>query len=208
MLRSSRHRSFYLAAAAGVTVALATALVMPTQALLWGSNSFFAVYLMFSLVRFSRASASFLQRHAESEDAPAWILFVVTLAVVSASLVSLFLLMAGDDPGSLQSVATMVSVPLGWLTVHAMAAHHYAYEYYSGASQHAAHEGGLKFPLKAQPDGLGFLYFAYVIGMTAQVADVEVTSRHMQKLVLLHGIFSFFFNTVIVAATVNVVVSL
>ncbi|HTM76017.1 MAG TPA: DUF1345 domain-containing protein, partial [Devosia sp.] len=33
-------------------------------------------------------------------------------------------------------------------------------------------------------------------------------SREMQRLVLLHGIFSFFFNTVIVAAMVNIVVSL
>ncbi|WEJ35120.1 DUF1345 domain-containing protein [Devosia sp. SD17-2] len=208
MLRSSRHSSFYLAAAAGVIAALATALVTPTQALLWGSNSFFAVYLVLSIVRFARANAPFLQRHAESEDAPAWILFVVTLAVVGASLVSLFLLVAGEGPGSLQSIATMVSVPLGWLTVHAMAAHHYAYEYYSGASHHEEQKGGLQFPLKGQPDGLAFLYFAYVIGMTAQVADVAVTSRRMQQLVLLHGIFSFFFNTVIVAATVNVVVSL
>ena len=40
--------------------------------------------------------------------------------------------------------------------------------------------------------------------MTAQVADVHVTSNEMQRMVLMHGIFSFFFNTVIVAATVNV----
>lgn len=208
MLRSSRHSSFYLAAAAGGLVCLATALASPGQALLWGSICFFAVYLVLSVVRFSGASAAFLQRHADSEDAPAWLLFVVTLAVVCASMVSLFQLMAGENAGSLQLVATMISVPLGWLTVHAMAAHHYAYEYYSGVSRGDGDGGGLAFPAKEQPDGLAFLYFAYVIGMTAQVADVNVTARHMQKLVLLHGIFSFFFNTVIVAAAVNVVVSL
>lgn len=181
---------------------------MPGQALLWGSNSFFAIYLVLSLVRFARASAEFLQSNADAEDAPAWLLFVVTMAVIAAALASLFQMVAADDIGPLQSIGTMISVPLGWLTVHAMAAHHYAYEYYAGLPHREGHKGGLGFPLDQQPDGLGFLYFAYVIGMTAQVADISVSSRHMQKLVLLHGIFSFFFNTVIVAATVNVVVSL
>lgn len=44
--------------------------------------------------------------------------------------------------------------------------------------------------------------------MTAQVSDVVVVSNHMRKLVTVHGVFSFFFNTVILAATVNVAVTL
>jgi uncharacterized membrane protein len=43
---------------------------------------------------------------------------------------------------------------------------------------------------------------------TAQVSDVEVTSNGMRRLVLLHGIFAFLFNTVIIAVAVNIVVSL
>ncbi|HTN62878.1 MAG TPA: DUF1345 domain-containing protein, partial [Devosia sp.] len=77
-----------------------------------------------------------------------------------------------------------------------------------GKKGKAAVVGGLDFPSGDEPGGLSFLYFSYVIGMTAQVADVSITSREMQRLVLLHGIFSFFFNTVIVAAMVNIVVSL
>lgn len=203
----SRHSSFYIAAAAGVVVALGTALLTPAQALLWGSNSFFALYLALGLSRFARADAAFLRRNADGEDAPPWALVIVTVAVIVASLVSLFQMVASDDAGALQLAATMISVPLGWLTVHAMAAHHYAYEYYAGAPDRAGRKGGLDFPLDTAPDGMAFLYFSYVIGMTAQVADVNVSSRTMQKLVLLHGIFSFFFNTVIVAAAVNVVVS-
>lgn len=200
--------------AAGVLVALATLLITPAQAVLWGSSTFFSLYLILSLTTFPRASAEFLQKHAEQEDAPPLIIFVVTVAVIAASVVSLFQLVASKDAGALELTATAVSVPLGWLTVHCMAAHHYAFEYYAdpAASDKGKGKrgvaGGLEFPLSKQPDGLGFLYFAYVIGMTAQVADVNVTSREMQRLVLLHGIFSFFFNTVIVAATVNIVVSL
>ncbi|ODT78778.1 MAG: hypothetical protein ABS76_22660 [Pelagibacterium sp. SCN 64-44] len=204
---SKRHSSFYLAAAAGIVVALVTALLTPAQALLWGSCTFFALYLTLGLSRFARADADFLRRNAVEEDAPPWALVIVTIAVIVASLASLFQMVALNDAGPLQLAATVMSVPLGWLTVHAMAAHHYAYEYYAGASGDAGGKGGLDFPLKSAPDGVAFLYFAYVIGMTAQVADVNVSSRTMQKLVLLHGIFSFFFNTVILAAAVNVVVS-
>ena len=44
--------------------------------------------------------------------------------------------------------------------------------------------------------------------MTAQTSDVAVTTTTMRKLNLLQAIVSFFFNTVLVAAAVNFVVSL
>lgn len=208
--RTYRHRAFYIAVLAGLGVGVATLFITPGQAVLWGSNVFFAVYLAMSLTFFPRASADFLDQHADEEDAPPWIIFVATIAVIGTALVSLFQLVASKDPGGLQLVATGASVPLGWLTVHAIAAHHYAFQYYaaSGGDDGQGESGGLQFPFERRPDGISFLYFSYVIGMTAQVADVNVTSNEMQRLVLMHGIFSFFFNTVIVAATVNVVVSL
>jgi uncharacterized membrane protein len=39
--------------------------------------------------------------------------------------------------------------------------------------------------------------------MTCQVSDVQVTSRPMRRLTLMHGVLSFFFNTVILALAVN-----
>lgn len=217
VLKSLRHRSFYIAVVAGLVVTFASLIFTPRQAVLWGTIVFFAIYLFFSLGFFPRATAEFLDKHADQEDAPAWIIFVATIAVITSALVSLFQLVGSKDAGGLELTATAAAVPLGWLTVHAMAAHHYAFEYYSapkvagrGKAAKTAQKDreGLQFPMADRPDGMSFLYFSYVIGMTAQVADVNVTSRDMQRLVLMHGIFSFFFNTVIVAATVNVVVSL
>jgi uncharacterized membrane protein len=105
------------------------------------------------------------------------------------------------------------SVVLGWFAVHTMWAMHYAFEYYDepktspkGAKRGV--EGGLEFPGGEEPDGTAFLYFSYVIGMTAQTSDTAVTSNAMRRLITLHSVFSFFFNTVIVAAAVNIVVSL
>jgi uncharacterized membrane protein len=41
--------------------------------------------------------------------------------------------------------------------------------------------------------------------MTFQVSDIQITSRSIRRLALLHGLLSFLFNTVIVALTINVV---
>lgn len=44
--------------------------------------------------------------------------------------------------------------------------------------------------------------------MTSQTSDTAVSTTQMRHIVLLHSILSFFFNTVIVAAAVNLAVSL
>jgi uncharacterized membrane protein len=215
-LRFRRHRSFFIGLVAGLVVLVGTLFVLPGYAVVWGANAFFIVYLVSSMLVFPGASAGFLKSHAYEEDAPVWIIFVVTAAVIAAAVVSLFQLLSANDQGdALRLIVTAVSVPLGWFTIHSLAAHHYAYEFYAvpqegprGKSGKPARTGGLEFPSGDTPDGISFLYFSYVIGMTAQVADVNITSHQMQRIVLLHGIFSFFFNAVIVAAMVNIVVSL
>ena len=67
---------------------------------------------------------------------------------------------------------------------------------------------GSSSPADTEPGAYDFLYFAFVTGMTAQTSDVAITSTAMRKFNLIHGIVSFFFNTVLVAAAVNVVISL
>lgn len=61
----------------------------------------------------------------------------------------------------------------------------------------------LTFPDKRLPNYFDFAYYAFVIGMTCQVSDVQITSRKMRRLTLLHSVLSFGFNTVILALTVS-----
>ncbi|MBP9099535.1 MAG: DUF1345 domain-containing protein, partial [Ferruginibacter sp.] len=42
-------------------------------------------------------------------------------------------------------------------------------------------------------------------GMTFQVSDVEISARKLRRLSLLHAMISFFFNTLIIALTINVI---
>lgn len=44
--------------------------------------------------------------------------------------------------------------------------------------------------------------------MTLQVSDVQVTSKEIRRIVLLHSILSFAFNTVIVAFSINLATTL
>jgi uncharacterized membrane protein len=96
-----------------------------------------------------------------------------------------------------------------WFLLHTMFAYRYALLYYGDhpldPDQHTV---GLQIPNELWPDYLDFAYFAFVIGMTFQVSDIEISSRTIRRVALVHGILSFLFNTVIVALTINVVVDL
>jgi Protein of unknown function (DUF1345) len=59
-------------------------------------------------------------------------------------------------------------------------------------------------PHMEEPAIWDFLYYSFVVGMTAQVSDVQVSTTRMRRLTLAHGIASFFFNTVLLALAVNV----
>jgi uncharacterized membrane protein len=81
-------------------------------------------------------------------------------------------------------------------------AYRYAHEYY--ADTDAGPEGGLNFPGEDAPDYLDFIYFSFVLGMTFQVSDVNITGRKMRRLATLQGLIGYMFNTVVLALTINI----
>ena len=83
-----------------------------------------------------------------------------------------------------------------------MFAVHYAHEYYGPGGQEA---GGLQFPgATDEPDYWDFVYFALVIGMSAQVSDVAVTGRRIRRTVMVHAIVAFWFNVAVLALLINI----
>lgn len=205
-----RHAAFYWGVGVGALVFAICLFLTPKYAVAAGANAMFIVYLALVAVEFPSLTAEFLLQRPDEADSPVVAIFAVTNLVVGVAAVFLFIALnahEGKDPIGI--TVSIVSMVLGWFTVHTLAALHYAHEYYvDKPGPETGVVGGLKFPGGEPPDGAAFLYFSYVIGMTAQVADVAVTSRAMRRLVTIHGVFSFFFNTVIVAATVNVVVAI
>lgn len=100
-------------------------------------------------------------------------------------------------------ILAATTVILSWTLVHTLLAIHYAHLFYSPADN-----DGLEFPSEKAPDFFDFAYFSFVIGMTFQVSDVQITSREVRRVVLMHSLLSFAFNTVIVAFSINLATTL
>ena len=216
-LLTSRHRNFYASVASGLIGALVTFVFAPSLTIVVAANTFFLTYLVLTAITGRKLTADFLRQHAAEEDEPAPFILLVMFAAVATSAVSLFLVLHDNNRMPLQLGLGAQSVVLGWFAVHTMWAMHYAFEYYQVPEKRQGGEkarrpgkvqAGLLFPGEEEPSGIAFVYFAYVVGMTAQTSDTNVSSNGMRRLVLVHGVFSFFFNTVILAAAVNIVVAL
>lgn len=213
-LPTHRHAQFAISAIIGI-VALVIALALRAPlAYLIGANAFFAAYVLLVLRLMPSLTGHYLSKNARSADLPLRMIFAVTLFVVGVAIGSLFQIINQKGAHPIAIVFAMLSIPLGWFTIHAMASLHYAHVYWmdgdevDAATKKKMPVGGLEFPGGKRPEGWDFLYFSTVIGMTAQTADTGITTTHMRRVVLLHSILSFFFNAVILAAAVNLAVSL
>jgi len=213
----ARHLQFVLATACGIAAAAAAGYFSPRFAFPAGADVAFGVYCALVLREMPRLTAAYLSRRARAADLPVLLIFLITAIVVAAALLSLFqIINSKDSPRPLELALALLSIPLGWFTIHAMTALHYAHVYWiddeetdsGGKSKDDKPVGGLEFAGKGRPQGWDFLYFSTTVGMTSQTSDTEVSTTQMRRIVLLHSVVSFFFNTVIVAAAVNLAVSL
>jgi uncharacterized membrane protein len=207
-----RHLPFIIGAAAGIAVSVVLWLVHPRAALVGGPITFFLIYLIHTATRIPMLTAIHMKTYAARDDQPAWIILIITIVAAAVAIASLFsILHSRDAADPLELTLSLATVALGWFTIHTMTALHYAHLYWrpeGDAKTKDKRHGGLEFPGGTEPGAYDFLYFAFVTGMTAQTSDVAITSTAMRKFNLIHGIVSFFFNTVLVAAAVNVVISL
>lgn len=107
------------------------------------------------------------------------------------------------------AAATILSA---WFFIHLMFALHYAHDYFGSGSTGSGgpdrRRGGLHFPGTDNPDYFDFLYFSYVIGVASQTADIEITSKSMRRTALVHCVLAFFFNSAVLALTINIAAGL
>jgi uncharacterized membrane protein len=201
------HARFYAAALLGAAAWAAGARFPEPLRGIIGGDVLFAAYLLSTAVTALREQPAALRRRARWEDEGIAVILLFTLFALALSVISIFAVMGeGTPPTAAHLVLCVLSVPLGWGTLHTVAAFRYAHLYYArSAGQGDA--AGLEFPGTEEPDALDFLYYALVVGMTAQVSDVAVRSPAMRRFTLAHGVVAFFFNTVLIALAVNVAAS-
>ena len=176
----------------------------------WNAASL--VFLVSTIVMALGASPEAVRRRARFMDQGAAIVLLLTLIGVAACLLTI--ITASKEvkifAGSKELAAVMVAttVILTWLVLQCSFALHYAHRYYGDPNDDGEDTGGLEFPGENKPDYLDFAYFSFVLGMTFQVSDVTIHDRGLRRLALLHGMLSFFFSTVIVALTINLLAGL
>jgi uncharacterized membrane protein len=208
-------RRLLLSMAVGVLVFMLCSAQVTEQlrlALAWDGAA--ASYLALVFVMAVRSRSERMRRRAEEEDISIVSNLLIAVAAAGFSLFAVTTLLMLSH-GLAQPARTLhlllggVTTLLSWLVVHTLFAVHYAHGYYApDAAQAGAVRAGLQFPGEDSPDYFDFLYYAFVIGMTAQVSDVAIKGRNMRRTGLVHGIVSFIFNTVVLAFAVNIAAGL
>jgi len=158
-------------------------------------------------------------RHYDADDTRTWatredddprgaeVLLVVSGSVSLVGVVFAFLEAnnagTSEAMGVILRIAGVVTIALSWGVIHTVFALRYARLYYSEPS------GAIDFKGKDYlPNYRDFAYFAFTVGMTYQVSDTDIHSHLIRRTVLRHALLSFFFGTVILATTVNLVANL
>lgn len=167
------------------------------------------LFLVLTVLVIADAPPERVRRRARLLDQRRWVILAIIVVAAGASLLALGFTLQKEPQETAAALATRIilaglTVIASWTVTHTMFALHYAHHYYGdGPAPGDDDRGGLVFPGGEAPDYWDFVYFAFVVGMTCQVSDVQVTSRAMRRMTLIHGILSFFFNAVILALAVN-----
>lgn len=172
----------------------------------------FSYVLTSWIVMFNRKVEQIKKMAREDDGSRLFVVFFTIIASFAAMVTVLILVISSSTQEKNEMITVSMcffSVLLSWTLVHTILTFHYGHLYYdndeTGKKQNRE---GLIFPSENVPDYLDFAYFSFVIGMTFQVSDIQITDKKIRRLVLLHGLISFILNTFVVALTVNFIAGL
>ena len=204
----------FAAAAGGVAAGWAAAhRLLPGSALLVGWVAFAAIFLVTTGWMLLTTDETTVRHNAGLEDENKGILTTLILAAVAASVAVAFLAlrdskflssrhMESDQGWVLAfSISTLL---LSWMLAQCLFTLHYAHRYFGDKNTDGEPDGGIKFPGDPPRTYRDFIYVAVCVGATCQVSDFDITSSKIRGLVTAHALFSFAFNTMIVAMGINI----
>ena len=192
---------------ASIVLGLLTLILLPQQ-LRWTTRALIAwdvtaaLYLVLAFAMIRQAGVSHIRSRAIVADDGRFAILALTAGAALASLLAIVAEISPSNRGSAQVALSILTIAVSWTMIHTSFALHYAHDYYRPREP-----GGLKFPDEDKPDYWDFVYFSFVIGMTAQVSDVAITDRTMRRTATAHGVISFVFNTALLALMVNIAAS-
>ena len=172
------------------------------------------VYLTFAMYLMATCHVGHIKSTAAAGDDSRVVILSLILLSIGASFISIAQLIqhakqpqiAGPERVFLAGLA-IVTIIVSWSVTQIAFTLHYAHEFYAPDDTSDA-KHGLDFPGSDEPDYWDFLYFATSIGATSQTSDTAIRSRSLRRLVTLPAVIAFFFNTAVLALTVNIAASL
>ena len=163
-------------------------------------------YLLFTIKKLWHIDHHHILQRAIQQDASKWVILVLVIITLVMCFIAIIIEInhlpkdAAIRTGHLGlSILTIISA---WFLMHTIFAIHYAHDFYLALEKHK--HGGLAFPSTPNPTYPDFLYFSYIIGTSAQTADVSITRQPMRVLNTLHLLLAYGFNTTILAIAINV----
>ena len=176
-----------------------------------GWNVGASIYLMTTFVMMARATSESMRSRARREDEGQYTILALVSVATIAVLVAIGaqLVVAKDTVGAVKAAhvgLALLTVLTAWLFTQTIFSLHYAHEFYTkrGPSVSPA----FVFPGTEEPDYFDFLYVACIIGTSGQTADVSFSARRTRRVGLMHCVLAFFFNTTLLALTINVAAGL
>jgi uncharacterized membrane protein len=201
----ARPRTFISFAVGIVLFALLPVSLRLVTRFLIGWDAFASLYLLLVYAMMLGGGQRHIRWRAAIQDDGRFLILMVTGLGAFASIAAIVFELGASHHGAAALSLATATIALSWALVHTAFALHYAHEYYRGSKP-----GGLQFPsgdTHDHADYWDFVYFSFVIGMTAQVSDVGITDKIIRRTATVHGIVSFVYNTALVALMVNIAAS-
>jgi uncharacterized membrane protein len=141
------------------------------------------------------------------EDGTARVSHLVILVASIAGLAGVGYLLAAGSGGQRhigEALVGILSVIASWFAVHTTFTLRYALLYYSDDESEpiSYHQN------EYRPCYKDFAYLAFTVGMTYQVSDTDLGSPRIRGSVLTQALVSFILGAVVLASTVNLVLTL
>ncbi len=203
-----RYAIFSIFAAITIIVTAGLSAIMyPGRALLFGFDAGAIVFLALMVRKFRNDQAEAMRARAASNEPDHNTMTIIALLTALVVLVAVWVELTGKGGKHGSGIAlAALSLVLAWTFANTLFALHYAHVWYLKGKKGDC--GGLEFPGEDKtPDYWDFAYFSFVLGMTFQVSDVQITTKRVRRLALLHGLLAFLFNIAVVALSVNLMAS-
>jgi uncharacterized membrane protein len=181
-----------------------------TRALLaWNATALLYLALAWHMIHSSDAELMRRRALAQTEGRMLVLALVVGASLAVVVAIGSQLATVRDLHGLAKSAHVSLAgltLVTSWLFTQVLFALNYAHDFY--VARNAGRPDPMDFPGTREPGYADFFYFACAIGTSGQAADVAFSSSELRPVGTLHCILAFFFNTTVLALTINIAAGL